>query len=89
MGNQPRWSLRIEKRVRKAVEESNLSNLKVAKLAGIPNSTFDRLMRGINPWNTEQLERVAAALDMDPSELMPPPKACQAPAECHCRIEAS
>lgn len=72
MGNQPRWSDLIAARVRRAVSESELSDHRVAKLTGIPKTTFDRRLDGFHPWNTEELEAVAKVLDCDPGEFIPP-----------------
>jgi transcriptional regulator with XRE-family HTH domain len=71
MANQPRWSQRTTTRLRKAIKASGLSENKLAELAGIPMSTFRRRVRGINPWDTEQIEAVARVLGVTPHDLLP------------------
>lgn len=71
MGNQPRWSERIATNVRRAIKASGYTEHKIANLAGIPKSTFDRRVRGVNPWTTDELEAVADALEIDPNDLIP------------------
>lgn len=72
MGNRARWSTRVAARVKEAVEASPLTVSKVVRLTGIPRTTFDRRLEGINPWDLEQLEAVAEAIDVDLDEFFPP-----------------
>lgn len=71
MGNQPRWSQRVSKRIRQAIDASDLTDYRVAVLTGIPNSTFDRRLDGHFPWNTDEIEKIAKVLKISPDDLMP------------------
>lgn len=74
MGNQSRWSQRVATRVRRAVLKSGFTPNRFADLAGIPKTTFNRRLDGVNPWDTEQLEAVAKVLGVEPNELIPAPR---------------
>jgi hypothetical protein len=61
----------VTTRVRRAVKASGIPEYTVAKLAGIPNTTFGRRLDGINPWNVDEIEAVAKAIGVDPNDLIP------------------
>ncbi|MFI7191409.1 helix-turn-helix domain-containing protein [Nocardia nova] len=75
MGNQSRWSQRVATRVRRAVKDSGIAPYRFARLTGIPKTTFDRRLDGVNPWDTEELEAIAKVLGIEPNDLIPPPRA--------------
>jgi hypothetical protein len=62
---------RVRKAVRDAVKDSDLTEHKIATLAGIPKTTFGRRLDGVNPWDVAQIEAVARVIGVDPNELIP------------------
>lgn len=72
MGSDDAYSRRIAARVRAAIDEKNLAYTTVGEDAGIPKTTFERRIKGINPFDTDQLDAVAAVLGMTPEQLVAP-----------------
>lgn len=72
MGSDDAYSRRIAARVRAAIDEKNLAYTAVGEQAGIPKSTFERRIKGINPFDTDELDAVAAVLGTTPEDLVAP-----------------
>lgn len=75
MGISARWSQRVAARVREAVEaaidDSDLTKHRIAILSGIPKTTFNRRIDGVDPWNVQEIEAVAQVIGVDPDDLIP------------------
>jgi lambda repressor-like predicted transcriptional regulator len=74
MEHRTRITPRVTTRVKTAIRKSGLSDNRVSILTGIPRTTFGRLVDGVSPWNTDQLESVAKALEVDPWEFFAAPR---------------
>lgn len=55
--------------VKGILSQKNISGRELARRTGIKPATINRRLNSIGPWKIRELEAVAAALDMKPSEL--------------------
>lgn len=72
MGSDEAYSRRIAARVLAAIDEKNLAYTAVGEAAGIPKSTFERRIKGLNPFDTDEIDAVARVLGMAPEDLVAP-----------------
>lgn len=75
MAYRPSWSQRTAISIKKAIDRSDKSLNKLADETAIPLSTLFRRYRGANAWDTEQIEKVARALGLEPDDILPGGKA--------------
>ena len=61
----------VGERVHQAMWRQRLQQSEVAPALGITQSTLSRKIRGQRTWSVEDLLRVAGALNVDPSDLLP------------------
>ncbi|WP_156161680.1 helix-turn-helix domain-containing protein [Nocardia vulneris] len=66
------WSREISARVNSLIEDSEYSVSKVGELSGIPRVTLDRRLRGVNPFNTDELAAIARTLGVTPNAFLDP-----------------
>lgn len=71
MAHRASWSDRVSARARRLIQDSGLSDHKLAELTDIPLTTFRRRKKGVNPWDTAQLESLAQAIKVTPYDLIP------------------
>jgi transcriptional regulator with XRE-family HTH domain len=64
--------MEVARRIAATITNKNRSKLSVADAAGIPNTTFDRKLRGASHFTIDEVARVADALDIHPGKLFPP-----------------
>lgn len=62
----------IRARIRAAIDAAGVSDRSVFEAAGVADGTWHRVIRlGVGGFRTEQVVRIAAALDVAPSQLIP------------------
>lgn len=70
MGSDDAYSRRVAARIRAAIDDKELAYTTIGELAGIPKSTFERRIKGVNPFDTDEIDAVARVLKMTPEELV-------------------
>ena len=70
MGEITAFSWKVIDSIQKLIENKGLTDAQVIATSGIPRNTFYRKMRGDTPFTTDDLDKVARALDVDPAYLM-------------------
>lgn len=60
----------VGKRIRKFRSESNLTQVQLAKEAGIQSNTLARLERGEHKASTDTLRKIAKALNVKVSDIL-------------------
>jgi transcriptional regulator with XRE-family HTH domain len=58
--------------IRAELARANITQAEFAQRCGWTPSTFSRRMSGEIPWNTDELEKVAAELGIDLAQLLNP-----------------
>lgn len=66
-------SWRVIDRIQKLIEAKEMTDAEVIARSGIPRNTFYRKMRGDTPLNTDDLEKIARALEISPYDLFDDP----------------
>lgn len=66
------YSQRVVAAVQAAVSEKGVTSYTLAQQAGIPRTTLDRRLAGVDPFKLDELERIAAALDVPVESLAAP-----------------
>lgn len=59
------FSLDVINEIRRAIDESGLSDSEIIKQSGISSAYFYRRMRGERPFNTNDIAKIADVLGMD------------------------
>jgi len=62
----------VGERVHQAMWRRRTQQIDLAPVVGIDQSTLSRKIRGKRPWSVAEVYRVAAALGVDPADLLPP-----------------
>jgi len=63
------FSWRVIDQIQKLIEERGLTDAQVIRDSGMPRNTFYRKMRGETPLDTDDIAKLADALQVDPGEL--------------------
>jgi len=61
----------VAAKVRARAAEQRVTQKDISNKTGIAPSTLGRRMTGVNPWDTDQLAKVANVLDCLPGDLIP------------------
>lgn len=64
------YSRRVAARIRAAIDERKLAYTAVGEEAGIPKSTFERRIKGVNPFDTDEIDAIARVLKVKPESLV-------------------
>jgi len=56
--------------IRDAIKQAGFTPFSLAEATGIPRTTLNRRLLGVSPFNTEELDAIAAALDTSVAELL-------------------
>ena len=59
------FSLDVINEIRRAINESGISDMEITKRAGMSRDYFYKRMRGERPFNTNDISKIADALGMD------------------------
>lgn len=70
MGDLSEFSWRLIDTIQKAIEARHMTDAEVIARSGVPRNTFYRKMRGETPLNTDDLDKIARALRLDPFSLV-------------------
>ena len=70
MGEITAFSWKVIDNIQKLIEARRITDAQVIARSGIPRNTFYRKMRGETPFTTDDLDKVARALEVDPAHLM-------------------
>lgn len=70
MGELSRLSWRVIDTIQKTIDSLDMTDAEVIAKSGVPRNTFYRKMRGETPFNTDDLDRIATALGVDPFTLL-------------------
>lgn len=71
--NLVRMDQEIEAKIKSALTDKDRSRKWTARKAGISESTFQRKLNGGGGWTVSEIHRIAVALEIPPSELLPEP----------------
>ncbi|MGN7861492.1 helix-turn-helix domain-containing protein [Microbacterium sp. 22303] len=70
MGEIGSFSWRVIDVIQKLIAEQGITDAEVISRSGMPRNTFYRKMRGDTPLTTDDIERLASALDVDPFAII-------------------
>lgn len=70
MGEISAFSWKVIDNIQKLIARKGITDAQVIAVSGIPRNTFYRKMRGDTPFTTDDLDKLARALDVDPAYLM-------------------
>ncbi|MCC2031798.1 helix-turn-helix domain-containing protein [Microbacterium allomyrinae] len=70
MGELSGFSWRVIDVIQKLIEQKGMTDAELIVRSGVPRNTFYRKMRGETPLNTNDIDAIAAALDVDPFDLL-------------------
>lgn len=70
MGELSGFSWRVIDTIQKLIEQRGMTDAEVIVRSGVPRNTFYRKMRGETPLNTNDIDAIAAALNVDPFDLL-------------------
>lgn len=70
VGELSEFSWHLVDTIQKAIEARGITDAQVIARSGVPRNTFYRKMRGDTPLNTDDLDKIARALGMDPFSLV-------------------
>lgn len=70
MGDLSDFSWRLVDTIQKAIEARHMTDAEVIARSGVPRNTFYRKMRGETPLNTDDIDKLAYALGIDPFALV-------------------
>ena len=70
VGELSEFSWRLVDTIQKVIAARGITDAQVIARSGIPRNTFYRKMRGDTPLNTDDLDKIARALSLDPFSLV-------------------
>ncbi len=70
MGDLSEFSWRLVDTIQKAIEARRMTDAEIIARSGVPRNTFYRKMRGETPLNTDDIDKFAHALGLDPFALV-------------------
>lgn len=70
MGEIGTFSWRVIDVIQKLIAEKGITDAEVISRSGVPRNTFYRKMRGDTALTTDDIERLASALDVDPFAII-------------------
>ena len=56
--------------IREAIRQAGFTPFTLAEATGIPRTTLNRRLLGVTPFNTEELDSIAAALNTSVTDLL-------------------